>query len=216
MNVDDFKKLPLLGILRGVTAKMIEPIVDTAVGTGLKAIEITMNTNGAPNLIRQMVGAASGRLAVGAGTVLTMDDLHAVLDAGATFIVSPVLVPDVVGFCAKNSVPVFPGAFTPQEIYDAWNAGATMVKVFPSSFFGPRYFGEIKGPFNEIELLACGGVNKNTVSEFFKCGASAVAFGGSVFKKIWLETGGFENIGNCIDELIESYRYTPTKNRIQK
>ncbi len=206
MDIKEFRKLPLLGILRGVKPDVIEPLVETCVTSGLKAIEITMNTEGAPALINQMKRAAAGRLAIGAGTVLTLDDTHAAVDAGATFIVSPILVPQVVNYCVKNNLPVFPGAFTPQEIYNAWIAGATMVKVFPSSFFGPKYFSEIKGPFDNIELLACGGVNKETIKDFFNCGASAAAFGGSVFNKTWLKTGDFANIGNVLEALIAAYR----------
>ncbi|MBW1900268.1 MAG: bifunctional 4-hydroxy-2-oxoglutarate aldolase/2-dehydro-3-deoxy-phosphogluconate aldolase [Deltaproteobacteria bacterium] len=202
MDINKFRKLPLLGILRGIEADMVEPLVETVVSSGLETIEITMNTDGAPSLIQHMVKTADKRLAVGAGTVLTMDDLHSALDAGATFIVLPVLIPDVVEYCAKNTIPVFPGAFTPQEIYNAWLAGATMVKVFPAGFLGPKYFKEIKGPFNDIELLACGGVNAETIEMFFSCQASAAAFGGSVFKKAWLERGDFSSIRKSIETLI--------------
>lgn len=202
MDVKKFKELPLLGILRGIDEKVVEPLVETVVSAGLKTIEITMNTAAASSLIRQIVKASDGRLVLGAGTVLTMEDLHSALDAGATFIVLPVLVPEVVDYCAKNSIPVFPGALTPQEIHTAWRAGATMVKVFPASVFGPRYFTEIKGPFNDIELLACGGVSAETIETFFSCQASAVAFGGSVFKKSWLEMGNFTSIRESIKTLI--------------
>jgi 2-dehydro-3-deoxyphosphogluconate aldolase/(4S)-4-hydroxy-2-oxoglutarate aldolase len=202
MDVKKFKELPLLGILRGIEEGMVEPLVEAVVSAGLKTIEITMNTAAASSLIRQMVKASDGRLVVGAGTVLTMGDLHSALDAGATFIVLPVLVPDVVEYCVKNSIPVFPGALTPQEIHNAWRAGATMVKVFPAGLFGPKYFSEIKGPFNDIELLACGGVNTETIGTFFSCQASAAAFGGSIFKKNWLESGDFTSIRKSIETLI--------------
>jgi 2-dehydro-3-deoxyphosphogluconate aldolase/(4S)-4-hydroxy-2-oxoglutarate aldolase len=202
MDVKKFRALPLLGILRGIEADMVEPLVETVVSSGLKTIEITMNTDGAPRLIQQMVKAANNRLVVGAGTVLTIDDLYSALDAGATFIVLPVLVTDVVEYCAKNTIPVFPGALTPQEIYNAWRAGATMVKVFPAGFLGPKYFMEIKGPFHDIDLLACGGVNEKTIEMFFSCQASAAAFGGSVFRKDWLKRGDFSSIRNSIETLI--------------
>ncbi len=206
MDLNRFKEIPLLGILRGITSKAIEPLTETVVSSGLYAIEITMNTPDAPGLISQMVKAADGRLAVGAGTVLTMDDLHSALDAGATFIVMPTLIPDVMDYCVKNSVPVFPGALTPQEIYNAWNAGATMVKVFPAKFFGPAYFKEIKGPFQDIKLLACGGVSTDTIGDFFSYGADAAAFGGSIFKKEWLDAGKFSLIGEYISALINEYK----------
>jgi 2-dehydro-3-deoxyphosphogluconate aldolase/(4S)-4-hydroxy-2-oxoglutarate aldolase len=206
MDLNRFKEIPLLGILRGITSDSIVPLTETVVSSGLYAMEITMNTPDAPGLISKLAKAANGRLAVGAGTVLTMDDLHSALDAGATFIVMPTLIPDVMDYCTKNSISVFPGALTPQEIYNAWNAGATMVKVFPAKFFGPAYFKEIKGPFKDIKLLACGGVSTDTIGDFFSSGADAAAFGGSIFKKEWLDAGKFSLIGEYISALINEYK----------
>lgn len=208
MNIHTFKKLPVLGILRGIEADAIEPIVETVVSAGLRTMEITMNTPGATELIRRMVKVAQKRLVIGAGTVVTTDALHAALDAGATFIVLPTLVHDVVEYCAVNSIPVFPGALTPQEIYNAWNAGAAMVKVFPAQFCGPAYFKEIKGPFQDIELLACGGVTAENIRSFFSNGASAVAFGGSVFHKDLISVGKFEQIGYNIRKILKEFAST--------
>ena len=205
MDVDRFNELPILGILRVIKADAVEPLTDTIVSSGLKTVEITMNTDDAPYLIRKMAGAADDRLTIGAGTVLSMDDLRSALDAGASFIVLPVMIPDVVEYCANHSIPVFPGAFTPQEIYNAWSAGATMVKVFPAKFFGPDYFKEIRGPFGDIKLLACGGITSDSIGSFFSSGASAVAFGGSIFKKEWLDAREFTLIGDAIRELISRY-----------
>lgn len=206
MDIAKFKKLPIMGILRGIKADTIKPLFEAILSSGLKTVEITMNTQGASRLIKQMAELSKGRIAVGAGTVLTMDDLHAALDAGATFIVLPTLVRDIVEYCKKNKVPVFPGALTPQEIYNAWKAGATMVKVFPAKFFGHPYIKEIKGPFDNIELMACGGVTVDNIKSFFNSGASAVAFGGSVFKKEWLAAHEFSRIEECIKKLIVSSR----------
>jgi len=205
MDVDRFNELPILGILRGIRADAIEPLTETIVSSGLKTVEITMNTDDAPSLIGKMAGAADNRLTIGAGTVLSMDDLRSALDAGATFIVLPVMIPDIVEYCANHSIPVFPGAFTPQEIYNAWSAGATMVKVFPAKFFGPEYFKEIRGPFGDVKLLACGGITADSIGSFFSSGASAVAFGGSIFKKEWLDARKFTLIEDAIRELISRY-----------
>lgn len=202
MNIDHFRDLPILGILRGIEADIIEPLTESIVSSGLKTIEITMNTTDAPNLIKEMIRVADGRLSIGAGTVLTMDDLHQALDAGATFVVMPTLVPDVLDYCTANTIPAFPGAFTPQEVHNAWKAGATMVKVFPTTFVGPEYIKELKGPFGDVELLACGGVTPESIHPFFKSGASAVAFGGSVFKSEWLQKRDFSNIEDGIKKLI--------------
>ena len=194
-----------MGILRGVQAESIDSIVETAISSGLQTIEITMNTPGAPDLIRRAMKSARGRLMIGAGTVVTSEHMKLALDAGAGFIVSPMLIYDVVEYCRDNEIPVFPGALTPQEIYNAWVAGATMVKVFPSNLLGPDYINEIKGPFNSIEILACGGVTSENIRSYFDCGASAVAFGGKVFREEWLKARDFESIGRSIKALISAY-----------
>ena len=203
MDVSLFKKIPIMGILRGIEADIIEPIVETLVSSGLKAIEITMDTQGAPDAINLMSKKANGGLIIGAGTVLTLEDLHKAVDNGATFIVSPVFIPEVVEYCVKKNIPAFPGALTPLEIYTAWQAGATMVKVFPAKFFGPAYFKEVKAPLRDIELLACGGVNADNIQDYFSKGASAVAFGASIFKKEWLKERAFSRIEESIKSLIE-------------
>ncbi len=208
MDIVKFKKLPVMGILRGIKADVVEPLVDSMVSAGLGTIEITMNTLQAEKLIKKMKKASGRRLSVGAGTVLNIEDLKKALDSGAEFIVSPVLVEEVVKYCRKKSVPVFPGAFSPQEVYNAWSQGATMVKVFPAKLFGPTYFKEIKGPFSDIELLACGGVNSENVGEFFACGACAVAFGASIFKPVWLKNKEFDFITEHLRRLIEQTKKT--------
>ena len=195
-----------MGILRGADAEIIPPLFENVISSGLRTIEITMNTPNAPELIRKGVKAAGRRLTIGAGTVLNMGDLKRALDAGAAFIVLPTLVNEVVEYCVKNSIPVFPGALSPQEIYNAWHMGAAMVKVFPAKFFGPGYFKEIKGPFADIELLACGGVTPENIHSFLSSGASAVAFGGSVFKKEWLENHNFSEICGSIKKLVNAYQ----------
>ncbi|MFA6216471.1 MAG: bifunctional 4-hydroxy-2-oxoglutarate aldolase/2-dehydro-3-deoxy-phosphogluconate aldolase [Candidatus Omnitrophota bacterium] len=202
MDVARFRKVPIMGIMRGVRLDEISPLVETVIDSGLETIEITMNTKDAVAVIKQAVEAAGKRLMIGAGTVLSMESLKSALDAGATFIVMPSLVADVTAYCKQHKIPVFPGALTPQEIFNAWQAGATMVKVFPAKFFGPDYFKEIKGPFNEIELLACSGINPDNMKEYFSSGASAVSFGASVFKREWLDKKDFASIGKSIKQYL--------------
>jgi len=203
MNVGRFKKLPILGILRSGANTPVEDLIETVVSSGLETIEIAMNSGDAASLIRHAVKASNKRLMIGAGTVLTIDILHEALDAGASFIVMPALIMDVVNQCVKNNIPVFPGAFTPQEVYNAWNAGATMVKVFPAAMLGPAYIKELKAPFDKIELLACGGITPENIKKYFESGASAVAFGASVFRKDWLEKHDLDNIRRSIKNLID-------------
>ena len=204
MDVREFSKLPILGILRGVKEEAIEPLINEAVLAGLKAIEVAMNTDDAKKVLKRAARVAKGRINVGAGTIINRNILTEALDCGATFIVSPVLVNEVIDYCVKNKIPVFPGALTPQEIYNAWQKGATMVKVFPAYVFGPQYFKEVKAPLNNIKLLACGGVRENNVKDYFDNGASAVAFGASIFRSDWIKEEKFKEMGIAIKDLIKA------------
>ena len=88
------------------------------------------------------------------------------------------------------------------EIYTAWQSGASMVKLFPAKFSGPAYIQEIKGPFEKIKIMAAGGVTAENIKEFFKFGASAVAFGASIYRSDWIANGEFDKIGASIKKLI--------------
>jgi 2-dehydro-3-deoxyphosphogluconate aldolase/(4S)-4-hydroxy-2-oxoglutarate aldolase len=202
MDLDRFRRLPLLGIARGIALADVEPLAEVVIDAGLSCLEIAMNTPAAPALIARMRAVAGERLMVGAGTVLDLDALGAARAAGASFIVLPTLVPAVVERCAADRVPVFPGALTPQEIHAAWTAGATMVKVFPAGVFGPTYLRDIKGPFADLELLAVGGVDAANMAAYFSCGASAVAFGASVFRREWLAARAYDRIAGEVRRLV--------------
>ncbi|MDP8299101.1 MAG: bifunctional 4-hydroxy-2-oxoglutarate aldolase/2-dehydro-3-deoxy-phosphogluconate aldolase [Candidatus Tantalella remota] len=206
MDIKTFKKTPLMGIVRGVSIKDIEPLLETVISAGLETIEITMNTPSAADIIKRVCELSAGRIEVGAGTVLGMGSLEEAVGAGAGFIVSPVTEEDVLVHCVKNKIPVFPGALTPQEVFNAWDMGASMVKIFPSSLFGPKYFKELKAPLDKVELMAVGGVRPENISEYFSCGANAVAFGSSVFKKELLESGDFAAIGDLVRQYVDGVK----------
>jgi 2-dehydro-3-deoxyphosphogluconate aldolase/(4S)-4-hydroxy-2-oxoglutarate aldolase len=146
---------------------------------GLTSIELTMTTPGAIRMLEK-ASAELPDFLFGLGTVLDAETARAGILAGAKFIVTPALRPDVITLCRRYSVPVFSGAFTPTEIVNAWEAGADAAKVFPAEFFGPAYIKSIKAPLPHIELLPTGGVNAENVGEFLKAGAFATAAGSSL------------------------------------
>lgn len=146
---------------------------------GLTSIELTMTTPGAIRMLEK-ASAELPEFVFGLGTVLDSETARAGILAGAKFIVTPALRPDVITLCRRYSVPVFSGAFTPTEIVNAWEAGADAAKVFPAEFFGPAYIKSIKAPLPHIELLPTGGVNAENVGEFLKAGAFATAAGSSL------------------------------------
>ena len=146
---------------------------------GLTSIELTMTTPGAIRMLEQATSELPDFL-FGLGTVLDPETARAGILAGAKFIVTPALRPEVITLCRRYSVPVFSGAFTPTEILQAWEAGADAAKVFPAEFFGPAYIKSVKAPFPQIELVPTGGVTPETVGEYIRVGAFATAAGSSL------------------------------------
>jgi 2-dehydro-3-deoxyphosphogluconate aldolase/(4S)-4-hydroxy-2-oxoglutarate aldolase len=198
MNISRFKQNPFMAILRGIQFAQVAPLVETVIAAGWETLEIAMNTPDAPTLIREAARLSKDRLMIGAGTVLSLDSLRAALRSGASFIVMPTLEEEIARVCVAEGIPVFPGALTPREVWNAWRAGATMVKVFPAKVFGPEYFKELKGPLDSVELLACSGVTPDNLKAYHACGASAFAVGAGVFKKAWLETGDYDRIQTAL------------------
>jgi 2-dehydro-3-deoxyphosphogluconate aldolase/(4S)-4-hydroxy-2-oxoglutarate aldolase len=148
---------------------------------GLTSIELTMTTPGAIRLLEEASRELPDFL-FGLGTVLDAETARAGILAGAKFIVTPALRPDVITLCRRYSVPVFSGAFTPTEIINAWEAGADAAKIFPAEFFGPNYIKSVKAPFPQVDMVPTGGVTAENVGEFLKAGATAVAAGSSLVK----------------------------------
>jgi 2-dehydro-3-deoxyphosphogluconate aldolase/(4S)-4-hydroxy-2-oxoglutarate aldolase len=146
---------------------------------GLTSIELTMTTPGAIRMLEKAT-AELPEFLFGLGTVLDADTARAGILAGARFLVTPALRPDVIATAKRYSVPVFCGALTPTEILNAWELGADAVKVFPAEFFGAAYIKSIKAPFPHIDLVPTGGVTPENVGEFLKAGATATAAGSSL------------------------------------
>jgi 2-dehydro-3-deoxyphosphogluconate aldolase / (4S)-4-hydroxy-2-oxoglutarate aldolase len=148
---------------------------------GVRAFELTLNEPEADALraIEAVAAVAPGLgLAVGAGTVLSLDAARRAIDAGATFIVMPHLDVEIVEWAATFDIPAFPGCATPTEILAAWRAGAAAVKAFPASTLGPGFVRELRGPFPNIPLLPTGGVTLDTAPAFIAAGAIGVGMGG--------------------------------------
>jgi len=146
---------------------------------GLTSIELTMTTPGAIRMLEKATAELPDFL-FGLGTVLDAETARAGILAGAKFIVTPALRPEVITLCRRYSIPVFSGAFTPTEIVQAWEAGADAAKVFPAEFFGPAYIKSVKAPLPQIELVPTGGVTPETVGEYIRVGAFATAAGSSL------------------------------------
>ena len=205
-NLSRFNESPVLGIIRGAPKDSIQGVLDACVAGGLRFVELTLNTEEALSLIESASQQFSEDLCVGAGTVLSLTDAKQAVNAGAQFIVSPTLNIDVATYCVENEIAYFPGALTPTEIEKAWSAGATMVKVFPASQMGASYFNTVRGPFNELSLMAVGGVDLSNAVEYLKAGASAVAVGGSLFTVTGMRNKDFKSIEIAIADLVSTVK----------
>jgi len=201
--LSELRAFPFIGILRGIQMVHIPGIAGACKQADMSFLEVTMNTPGATDLIGALRHTCKPLgIQVGAGTVRNLDDLHRALDAGAEFIVTPALSLSVVAECLRREIPCMPGALTPTEIQTAFDAGAACIKVFPAKALGgPAYFKELRGPFQDIPLLACGGVDPKNVADYFKAGADAVAFGASIFRPEWLDAGDFHKVTSAISNL---------------
>lgn len=195
-----FEAMPVIGIMRNVAPRIIEKIVPLYQKAGLTTLEITMNSDEAPQIIRSL-STQYPDLNIGAGTVLEMADLESAIEAGASFIVTPILNEEVITYCVQNEIPVFPGALTPTEIYKAWKLGASAVKVFPATQFGTAYLKELKGPLSKINLLPTGGISIENIEGFFKAGAVGVGMGSTLFDKKLILKRDFESLYSHFENL---------------
>lgn len=181
-NWSAFEQVPVVGIIRNLTLEQVNFALPLYIRAGLNTVEISLTTPGALEMISEVRRQFDGQLNIGAGTVCDENELTQSIDAGSQFIVSPITDPQLIKSCKDRDIPVFPGAFTPTEIYLAWQAGATMVKVFPSSL-GPQYIKDIKAPFPVIKLLPTGGVGLENLSAFKAAGADGFGIASQLFDK---------------------------------
>jgi len=178
-----FKKAPIVGIIRNLSLEEVKQILPVYREAGLTTVEITMNTAGAEEMIRYAVANESEGLNIGAGTVCTKEELEIALEAGAQFIVTPVINKKIIKHCVKKGIPVFPGGYTPTELYNAWSYGATMVKIYPATSLGPEYIKDLKAPLNHLKVLPTGGINLENMDQFLKAGADGLGIGSQLFNK---------------------------------
>lgn len=181
-NIELFEKAPIIGILRNINEETVKNLLPVYFKSGFNSVEITMNSTKAVEIIKSSVKEFP-EMNIGAGTVCTMEELDLACDAGASFIVSPILSIEIIKKSIERKVAVFPGALTPSEIFKAHSLGATAVKVFPITSFGPKYVKDLMAPLDNMKLIPVGGVSKNNIREFFENGSYGVGMSSSLFSK---------------------------------
>jgi 2-dehydro-3-deoxyphosphogluconate aldolase/(4S)-4-hydroxy-2-oxoglutarate aldolase len=199
----------IVAVVRAEKGDQLVEVAEALLAGGVEAIEVTFTVPAAHKVIERVAERLGDRIVLGAGTVLDPETARIAILSGAHYIVAPNVNTQVIETCRRYSKPVMPGALTPTEVITAWEAGADVVKVFPSDFFGPKYLKALHGPLPHIRLMPTGGVNLQTAREFLQCGACALGVGTSLVDNQTVaarEFGKIEGLARQFVQIVREYR----------
>jgi 2-dehydro-3-deoxyphosphogluconate aldolase/(4S)-4-hydroxy-2-oxoglutarate aldolase len=204
--IEELTSARAVAVLRANGASSAAAAARAIVAGGVRAIEVTMTVPDAYEVMQQLAG--DGSLILGAGTVLTAEEVDACVKAGARFIVSPACCPEVIARAKDHDVVAIPGAMTPTEVLAAWNHGADMVKIFPAARLGPEYLSDLRGPLPDIPLVPTGGITDQNALAYLDAGATLLCFGSWLVDRESLAEGRFDVLterARRIHDLIRNY-----------
>jgi len=189
-----------VAIARRVPLDVIVDVAKAAYQGGVCLMEITFDQSAADPIgntkaaIQRVVNELGDKMWIGAGTVLTVEQVQAAAEAGAKYIISPNTNKAVIQETKKLGLVPIPGAMTPSEITDAWDLGAEIIKLFPADDLGYHYIKNILAPLSHISLMATGGVNPDTIPKFFEAGCKMLGAGITIFKPELIKARDYEGI----------------------
>ncbi|MDE2993137.1 MAG: bifunctional 4-hydroxy-2-oxoglutarate aldolase/2-dehydro-3-deoxy-phosphogluconate aldolase [Chloroflexota bacterium] len=192
--VERMTEAGIIAIMRHTAPALARQTVDALSAGGVQVIEVTMNSAGASDMLRELADAYRDDVLLGAGTVLTAASAEQALCAGARFIVAPNTDRHVIEYCNRRDVPVVPGALTPTEVVTAWQQGADLVKIFPAGGLGPRYLRDLGGPLGDIPFVPTGGVSLDNAADFMRAGAAALGVGSDLVHRDLVDQRDFATI----------------------
>lgn len=212
--LDYIAEYKIIAIVRGLPTEKIIPTAQALYDGGIRLIEVTFNQSSklalkeTSDAIKGLCETFGDKLCVGAGTVMTVEQVEVAKNAGAKYIISPNTDVNVTQACNNLGLVSIPGALTPSEIALAYNSGADLVKLFPAGNFGLDYIKAVRAPLNHIPMLAVGGVDENNLNKFLESGLLGVGIGSNIVKTNLIMEGSFDKI----KELAEVYTKAITKN----
>ena len=202
----------VVAIVRGLAPQYIIRLGHALEAGGIGLMEVTYNQR-APETWRDTAKAIEAvekafgdRLLVGAGTVITLEQVRMTYEAGGHYLVTPATQPEIIRAGKALGLGLYPGAFTATEILTAWESGADAVKVFPAGSLGPGYIRALKAPLSHIPLMAVGGVNDRNAGDFIKAGCVGVGVGGNLVNREWIENGEWGRITDLAKAYMEAVR----------
>jgi 2-dehydro-3-deoxyphosphogluconate aldolase / (4S)-4-hydroxy-2-oxoglutarate aldolase len=179
MYIDHILQNKIVAIVRGIEPSDVIKIAHALLAGGVNTMEVTLNSSGALSVITQLTKEMKNKMLIGAGTVLNATMANEAIDAGACFIISPIVDEETIKATKKRGAVSIPGAYTPTEIYKAFSMGGEIIKVFPASS-NVNYIKEVRAPLPQIPLMPTGGITLQNIQEFKKAGAVAFGIGGSL------------------------------------
>ncbi len=203
-NQSLFETLPIIGILRNFASKDIQWAAGIYFDAGFNTLEVTMNAANALENI-QMLAESYPNRNIGAGSVCNITQLNDAKSMGASFIVSPIINTDLIKTAVAQDLAVFPGAYTPSEIYDAYEAGASAVKIFPVTTVGPSYLKEILAPMPFLKLVPVGGIGVENMQDYLRAGAVGLGMGSGLFPRHLMNEDLTVNLQNHLASIRNSY-----------
>ncbi len=186
--------LGVVAVIRLKDPAKLRATVDAMSEGGVRALEVTMTVPRAVEMIRELAPSLPEGFLLGAGTVTDADTARQVIDAGASFVVSPIFRPDVIAVCHEHDVPAMPGCFSPTEIFTAHQCGADVVKIFPATALGPQFIRDVRAPLPQIKVMPTGGVTLDNAGDWIRAGAIAVGVGSALVDAKAIEAGRFDVI----------------------
>ena len=198
----------IVAIIRSCDSSRLVDVAEALLAGGVSVMEVTFTVPRAHQVLEEVADRLGDRILLGAGTVLDAATARIAILAGAEFIVSPVVSHEVIACCRRYSKLNLPGAFTPTEILTAWEAGADIVKVFPSEVTGPAYLKAVRAPLPQVRLMPTGGVNLETAADFLRAGACALGVGGSLVESKAVASGDMGRIETLARQYVAIVRET--------
>ena len=198
----------IVAVIRAPSGDLLVDVAEALLAGGITVMEITFTVPKATQVLQQMVERVGDRATVGAGTILDAETARTALLHGAEFLVSPSTSLDVIQMAHRYDKLVMPGALTPTEVVTAWEAGADVIKIFPSDINGPGYLKALKGPLPQVLMMPTGGVNLDTAADFLRAGACALGIGGSLVEKEAVANGDLARIESLARQYVQIVQET--------
>lgn len=194
---------PVLAILRNIPTERAVAYAGAVIKGGVRFFEVALNSPGAIEQIRLLRAAYGDRILLGAGTAVTPELAQLAMDAGAQFLLTPSAPVPVLAYCEKNKIPLLPGVLTPTDVQLCLDHGFSTLKLFPAGDMPRSYVKSLRGPYDQTEYMAIGGVNASNAVEFLHAGYAAVGLASALAPKPALAAGDWESCTRCVQELVQ-------------